>query len=282
MRIGCGRASECRRMGEVLGAAVGAEPRRVRSHRRASGVRCPATSERAVCVAWAIVPRCARAGCDTQPSAREREGAAGARAGCCGWVAQSSAQVRGREAERGGRRGNCGVSQCARAACCAIVGAGCSPRSGRRRSILSQCARAGFGAQNPARAWDGATGTRARCGMLPLLQRRGTMQGHCAGPECGGRTLVWGQGEVSGWRAWPTASAARATRPLAREPLRVTTDNAGAESRARPLVRGKASADTISRAAGCSFSGGYLIWRKSASVRQSRAARRSRLVAGRS
>ena len=86
MRIGCGRASECRRMGEVLGAAVGAEPRRVRSHRRASGVRCPATSARAVCVAWAIVPRCARAGCDTQPSAREREGAAGARAGCCGWV----------------------------------------------------------------------------------------------------------------------------------------------------------------------------------------------------
>ena len=83
---GLDAASECPPMGEVLGAAAGAEPRRVRSHRRASGVRSPATSARAVCVAWAIVPRCARAGCDAQQSAREREGAAGVRAGCCGWV----------------------------------------------------------------------------------------------------------------------------------------------------------------------------------------------------
>ena len=118
MRIGCGRASECRRMGEVLGAAVGAEPRRVRSHRRASGVRCPATSARAVCVAWAIVPRCARAGCDTQPSAREREGAAGARAGCCGWVPVGPGAGPGSGARP--RHGSRCVSQCARAACCSL------------------------------------------------------------------------------------------------------------------------------------------------------------------
>jgi hypothetical protein len=273
---------KCPRMGGVpgAGAGAGAEPRRVRSHRRASGVRCPATSAGAVCVAWAIVPLCARAGCDTQPSARGREGP----------PERGLAATGGCRAELHRRRPRCGagkrsaVVDAATVACRSAreqrAGARwCGVRPSKRPSAQHSIAVCTSGMRSAApdarKGWG-----RAGCGVLPLMQRRGTTRGHRAGPQCGERTSVRGQGEVSGGRAWPPASAARAPRSLARESLRVATVNVGAscatagteQSGVRVPFRGQRDAVSVA---------GYLIGRMSASVRQGRAARRVRRWAGR-
>jgi hypothetical protein len=198
-------------------------------------VRPRATSARAVCVAWAIVPRCARAGCDAQPSARGREGAAGARAGCCWWVPGLDELHNCRPRCGAGKRS--AVVDTATVACRSAreQRAGdrwCGVRPSKRPSAQHSIAVCTSGMRSAAPDAREGWG-RAGCGVLPLMQRRGTMRGHFAGPQCGGRTSVWGQGEVNGWRAWPPASAARATRSLARESLRVATVNVGAKCRHR-------------------------------------------------